>query len=76
VGEAGGAKGTARRGGTVSFLRKQESRKNNWIPAFARMTYKGAKKCMCPYYCSPQPTVSRQGAKGFIGHNQGAPRFS
>jgi len=25
----------------VSFLRKQESRKNNWIPAFARMTYKG-----------------------------------
>jgi hypothetical protein len=25
----------------VSFLRKQESRKNNWIPAFAGMTYKG-----------------------------------
>ena len=25
----------------MSFLRKQESRKNNWIPAFAGMTYKG-----------------------------------
>jgi|GEM_PF-3474317 hypothetical protein len=28
-------------GGPVSFLRKQESRKNNWIPAFAGMTYQG-----------------------------------
>jgi len=28
-------------GAPVSFLRKQESRKNNWIPAFGGMTYKG-----------------------------------
>jgi len=43
VGEAGLVKGQAGGGATVSFLRKQESRKNDSIPAFAGITYKGEK---------------------------------
>jgi len=48
----------------VSFLRKQESRKNTWIPTFVGMTYKGKgekkKKPTGPLF-PPHPTLSHQG---------------
>jgi len=51
----------------VSFLRKQESRKNNWLPAFAGMTYKGAlRRERTPSFASLPGLAERQasGAQG------------
>jgi len=40
----------------VSSRRKQESRKNNWIPAFAGMTYKGKKEGNPALLLAPLPS--------------------